>query len=144
MLKRLLASLIAVGLLAIVPSILSARGGGYQKTSWTVYSPYAAYTRHLSHVWVEGEGRVVKILPTDRKGRRHQKFIVALPHAQSVLISHNIDLAPEISGLRVGKKVLFRGEYIYNPKGGIVHWTHHDPKKRTIGGWIVLDGRIYR
>jgi hypothetical protein len=60
---------------------------------------------------------------------------------QTLLFAHNIDLAPR-ADLNVGDQVMFRGEYIYNPKGGIMHWTHHDPHGKH-GGWIKVNGQTY-
>ena len=63
---------------------------------------------------------------------------------QTVLISHNIDRAPRIDSLRVGDRVEFQGEYEWNPQGGVVHWTHHDPAGRHAGGWLKHEGKTYR
>lgn len=103
-----------------------------------------AYQNRQSDVQVEGRGRVVRLLADDNKGSRHQRFLLALPSGQTLLIAHNIDLAPRIDGLKVGDTVAFYGEYEWNNKGGVVHWTHHDPKGRHRGGWLKHNGRIYR
>jgi len=103
-----------------------------------------AYRDHRSDLEVEGSAKVVRVLPDDRNGRRHQKFIVALSTGQTLLISHNIDLAPRIDGIRKGDRIEFRGEYEYNPSGGVIHWTHHDPRGRHENGWLKHRGRIYR
>lgn len=96
-----------------------------------------------SHVQVEDSGVVVKVLADDNNGLRHQKFLVKIASGQTLLFAHNIDLASRLDGIKVGDEVQFRGEYIYNPKGGIVHWTHHDPAGKHFAGWIKLDGRVY-
>ncbi len=82
-----------------------------------------AFKSRRSDVQVEGAGRVVKILPDDTKGSRHQRFIVSVADNHTVLIAHNIDLAPRIAGLRKGDRVVFNGEYEYNERGGVIHWT---------------------
>ncbi|MEJ1962381.1 MAG: DUF3465 domain-containing protein [Gammaproteobacteria bacterium] len=91
-----------------------------------------------------GEGVVVKVLPDDTQGSRHQRFIVRLGSGQTVLIAHNIDLAPRVAGLSAGDTVSFAGEYEANDKGGIVHWTHHDPSGRHEAGWIKHQGNTYQ
>lgn len=103
-----------------------------------------AYTRKLSDVWLEGEGEVVKLLADDNKGSRHQKFLVRVSNGKTLLFAHNIDLAPRLEALKVGDKISFKGEYVYNPKGGVMHWTHHDPKGQQSGGWIILNGKTYQ
>jgi hypothetical protein len=96
-----------------------------------------------SGVRVSGRGRVTRILGDDSLGDRHQRFVLALDSGQTILIAHNIDLAPRVEPLREGDLVEFNGEYEWNDKGGIVHWTHHDPQGRQAGGWLRHDGRTY-
>ena len=88
--------------------------------------------------------RVIKTLPDDNKGSRHQKFLLKLGSGRSLLFSHNIDLAPRINSLRRGDRVDFRGQYEFNDKGGAVHWTHHDPSGRRSGGWIKHKSKTYK
>ncbi len=150
MLVRLL--LLAIALLATgcrsetsqtqaVPTVASAHATVTTKTTSSIED---AYTRKLSDVWLEGEGEVVKLLADDNKGSRHQKFLVSASNGKTLLFAHNIDLAPRLEALKVGDKISFRGEYVYNPKGGVMHWTHHDPKGQHSGGWIILNGKTYQ
>ncbi|CAK2509871.1 DUF3465 domain-containing protein [Vibrio crassostreae] len=102
-----------------------------------------AYERHQSDVQVRGSGTVFRILPDDNKGSRHQKFILRLDSKQTVLVAHNIDLAPSIQGLGKGDRVEFYGEYEWNKKGGVIHWTHRDPNNRHAHGWLKHNGNVY-
>jgi hypothetical protein len=103
-----------------------------------------AIAGHAHDVTVNAEGVVSSVLPDDRNGERHQRFIVRLPSGTTVLIAHNIDIAPRIEGLRTGAPVAFEGEYVWNAQGGVVHWTHHDPSARHKSGFVKYDGRLYR
>ena len=102
-----------------------------------------AFEQETSDLWVEAGGVVDRLLPDDTEGSRHQRFILRLPSGHTVLVSHNIDLAPRLSNLRVGDPVAFRGEYEWNARGGVIHWTHHDPQGRLPGGWLDHEGRRY-
>jgi len=103
-----------------------------------------AFQDRKSGVQVKGNGAVVKVLPDDNVGSRHQRFILRLPSGQTLVVAHNIDLAPRISSLREGDAVAFHGEYEWNPKGGVVHWTHRDPNGRHVAGWLKHRGRTYQ
>lgn len=103
-----------------------------------------AFNTRTSDVQVEGDGVVTRTLADDLTGGRHQRFVVRLASGQTVLISHNIDLAPRINGLQEGDRVRFNGEYVWNQQGGIVHWTHHDPNGLHVAGWVEHEGRIYQ
>ena len=103
-----------------------------------------AFENRSSNIQVEGIGTVIKILRDDLKGSRHQKFIIRLSTGQTLLIAHNIDLAPRINNLKNGDSIAFFGEYEWNSKGGLIHWTHHDPRGQHKGGWIKYNGRTYQ
>ncbi|WP_409419993.1 DUF3465 domain-containing protein [Pseudaeromonas sp. ZJS20] len=104
----------------------------------------AAYQNQQSDLQVQGAGQVSRILPDDNKGSRHQKFLLRLATGQTILIAHNIDLAQRIGGLQEGDTVEFFGEYEWNDKGGVVHWTHHDPGGRHTDGWLKHNGTLYQ
>lgn len=103
-----------------------------------------AFANRLGNQQIEGQGTVIKTLADDTNGSRHQRFIVRLESGHTLLVSHNIDLAPRIDALRTGDTVAFYGEYEWNPKGGVIHWTHHDPQGRHPAGWIRHCGRTYQ
>lgn len=103
-----------------------------------------AFSKGTSDIQVEGKGIVVKLLQDDTQGRKHQKFLLKLSSGQTVLIAHNIDLSTRIENLNIGDEVAFYGEYEWNNKGGVVHWTHHDPSGRHINGWLKHQGKTYQ
>ena len=104
----------------------------------------AAFENHRSNVQVQGGGSVTRILSDDNEGSRHQRFIVRLASGQTVLIAHNIDLADRVSSLKPGDPVEFYGEYEWNERGGVIHWTHRDPRHSHVDGWIKHNGHTYR
>lgn len=103
-----------------------------------------AFKDKKSDVQVEGEGVVIRLLTDDLNGSRHQRFLLRLASGQTLLISHNIDIAPRVANLQKGDKVRFYGEYEWNEKGGVVHWTHRDPQGHHKDGWLKHDGRTYQ
>jgi hypothetical protein len=103
-----------------------------------------AFRQQRSDVPVSGEGVVTRVLADDRDGSPHQRFLLELGNGQIVLVAHNIELAPRIEGLRVGDRVGFAGEYVWNDKGGLVHWTHRDPRGGHPAGWLRHAGRLYQ
>jgi len=103
-----------------------------------------AYERRQSDISVQDEGLVTRILADDLDGSRHQRFILRLDSGQTVLVAHNIDLAPRIDGLNIGDTVAFHGEYEWNARGGVIHWTHRDPGGRHSDGWLRHDGKMYQ
>lgn len=103
-----------------------------------------AYQSQKSNVQVKGKGTVIRILRDDNNGSRHQKFILKLALGQTILIAHNIDLAPRVSSIAKGDLVQFYGEYEWNNKGGVVHWTHRDPNNKHINGWLKHEGHMYQ
>ncbi len=103
-----------------------------------------AYQNGQSDLQVEGTGEVVKLLADDNQGSRHQRFLLRLSSGQTLLIAHNIDLAPRIESLQRGDSVTFFGEYEWNDKGGVIHWTHRDPRGRHPHGWLKHQGKTYQ
>jgi hypothetical protein len=103
-----------------------------------------AFEERQSGIQVEDEGVVTRILNDDKQGARHQRFILRVKSGRTLLIQHNIDLAPRIPDLNEGDLVGFFGEYEWNDQGGLVHWTHYDPTGQHVSGWLKHKGRTYR
>ena len=97
-----------------------------------------------SKVVVDGvRARVIKLFRDDTVGSKHQLFLVKLKTGNTLKISHNIDLAPRVP-VKVGDEVEIRGQFEWNEKGGVLHWTHHDPRGRRPGGWIRHEDKVYK
>lgn len=123
-----------LGSLAVIPSVSMANDQVLKQ----------AYQSQQSDVQVRGSGVVIRVLRDDNVGSRHQKFILKLESRQTLLVAHNIDLAPRVANLNVGDRIEFNGEYEWNSKGDVLHWTHHDPQGRHEGGWLKHNGRTYQ
>ncbi|CAE6955051.1 conserved exported hypothetical protein [Vibrio owensii] len=123
-----------LGSLAVIPSVSMANDQVLKQ----------AYQSQQSDVQVRGSGVVIRVLRDDNVGSKHQKFILKLESRQTLLVAHNIDLAPRVANLNVGDRIEFNGEYEWNSKGGVLHWTHHDPQGRHEGGWLKHNGRTYQ
>lgn len=98
---------------------------------------------YTSGAQIRGAGIVIRILADDNDGDRHQRFVVRATDGRSLLIAHNIDIAPRISALQKGDNVEFYGVFESNERGGVIHWTHHDPAGRHIDGWLRHNGTLY-
>ncbi len=101
-----------------------------------------AIEARASGVMMTVAARVVKVLPDDLDGSRHQRFLLDVGRGRTVLVAHNIDLAERVP-LDRDDRVRLRGQFEWNDKGGVLHWTHHDPAGRHPGGWIEHAGRRF-
>ena len=101
------------------------------------------FATEASGIQVFGSGTVVRLLADDEEGSRHQRFILRLDSEQTLLIAHNIDIAPRLDGLAEADQVSFCGEYVHSQQGGTIHWTHHDPGARHPAGWLEWQGQRY-
>ena len=106
-----------------------------------------AFREHLSDLRITLSGTVIRLLDDDTEGTPHQRFIIRTRLRQTLLIAHNLDLAPRVP-VRVGDQVILSGVYEWNEEGGTIHQTHHNPSLRSArpGGWIRLErtGKTYQ
>ena len=100
-----------------------------------------AIRERASGVWVEGEGAVRRLMRDDLRGRQHQRFLLELAGGGTLLVAHNTQLAERLP-VAIGDTVRFRGRFEWNRRGGLVHWTHDDPRGGA-GGWLEHDGTRY-
>jgi len=136
--------------LAIATSVAFIQSGVlplYEATATGTHRDQAladAFENRGSNLQIEGQGIVARVLSDDHDGSRHQRFIIELDSGQTLLVAHNIDLAPRIESLREGDEVAFYGEYEWTSQGGVIHWTHHDPDGHHPDGWIKHRGETYQ
>ena len=128
----------------LVLIVLSAVYYAYDHYEPTVGQSQQEVARWHSGQQVQGTGMVLRVLSDDNDGSRHQRFILELSSGRTLLIAHNIDLAPRISSLSSGDSVSFYGQYESNGQGGVIHWTHRDPQGRHTAGWLEHNGRRYQ
>jgi hypothetical protein len=105
----------------------------------------AAYSAGRSHVEVIADGTVTRVLGI-APGRvsPHEGFLVRLSGgcALIVRVETNTDIAGSFPLTR-GERVVVKGEYEFYPRGGVIHWTHHDPRFHHEGGYVIAGGRTY-
>jgi hypothetical protein len=104
-----------------------------------------AYAQHLSRVEVDAEGAVTRVLGT-RPGRQspHTGFLVKIePCGATVRVEANTNFTGVVP-VRAGDDVVMRGEYEYYAQGGVIHWTHRDPRGRHPGGYVKVGGTTYQ
>jgi hypothetical protein len=89
-------------------------------------------------------GTVTRLLADDDEGSPHQRFVIRTPSGQTLLVTHNLDRAARLNGLRVNDAVSVHGEYEWNAQGGLMHWTHDDANGQHPAGYIEWKGRRYQ
>ncbi len=139
--RKILAAVVAIASL-----FFGTRFFGYSNYSAEIIEDRTIeklYANRQSGEMVEFEGKIIKQLSDDNDGSRHQRFIVQLDSQQTVLIAHNIDLAPRVP-IGVNKNIRIYGQYEWNEKGGVIHWTHADPAGDYEAGWIKYQGKVYQ
>jgi hypothetical protein len=140
--RSLIARLLAVCFLVATVYLYKARNPGAGTPPPSGGAVLDAFRARRSGVEVEATGVVTRPLPDDLEGSKHQRFILRVGD-QTVLVAHNIDLAPRVP-VSEGDTVQLRGEYEWNQLGGVIHWTHRDPAGRHPAGWIRIRGRLYQ
>lgn len=123
----------------------ASAGGGAADDNAAVYSAWSA---HRSHLELTATGSVARDLGTRRgPSGNHEGFLVHLSgaggHGLTIRVEANVDITGPIP-IAEGAPVRVRGEYIYDPRGGLVHWTHRDPRMRHEAGFVEIGGHTYQ
>lgn len=104
-----------------------------------------AFRAGRSHVEVVADGTVTRMLGV-APGRvsPHEGFLMQLATGCRVVV--RVEANTDFTGtfpLARGDRVVVKGEYEYYPIGGVIHWTHRDPRGRHEGGYIETGGKTY-
>jgi Protein of unknown function (DUF3465) len=131
------------GALAVLLSLvwLAACGASAQPDDAAIVTDFH---NHQSNVEVTADATVVRLL-ADRTSSTgtHEQFIIKLSSGDlTIEVEHNISIAQR-APLKVGDHVIVHGEYIWNAQGGLIHFTHHDPKGTHEGGYVQDGGTTY-
>ncbi len=102
-----------------------------------------AQAQHMRKVEVELIAQVIRLLPTDENGLRHQKFLIRLTNGTTVLVANDLSMGQQVP-LNPGDIVEIKGEFIWTRRGGVLHWTHHTDEASHPGGWIRLGNQTYQ
>lgn len=103
-----------------------------------------AVTSHKGVSFIKAGGLVVsELLKDDTSGSPHQKFNVRLSNGRIIMIVSNLDMCEKIP-VQVGDVVSAGGQFIPTGKsGGLLHWTHKDPRQHRPDGFIEFKGHVF-
>ena len=105
----------------------------------------AAYDGGRSHVEVVADGTITQLLGVQQgRASPHEGFLFRLASGCAIVV--RVEVNTDFTGsvpLATGQHVLVKGEYEYYSRGGVIHWTHHDPRGRHENGYIDANGTMY-
>lgn len=105
-----------------------------------------AYAAQEQHVEVLASGTVVAMLG-ERAGPSgtHEGFLLRLDGGCDILlrVEMNTDLAGPVP-LHRREHIEVKGQYETDATGGVIHWTHRDPRGRHVAGYILAGGKSYQ
>lgn len=124
---------------------------GCASPAGTLYQAMGACSKGAGQVEIRATGTVLRLLGTRRTySGLHEGFVAGFPmsangrpHATwgpALRIEDNADITGRIP-LHAGEPIVLQGEYACDDS--VIHWTHHDPRMRHIGGFIQAGGRTY-
>ncbi len=132
-----------IGMLVVLCAGCRSTTGKSVGASVTNDSQIVAFqSEHRMNTEVTGKVRVYKLLREDDEGLKHERFLVMLSDGTTVLVAHSLDKAPPVP-VSPEDEIIIHGEYVWNAKGGVIHWTHHSDTPKHEGGWIDFKGKRY-
>ena len=135
------------GVLAVLAFVVGCAGENASDTAQNRLV-YDAWRSQRSHVEVTASGSVARIFGIHvGPSGAHEGFLLHLAGAEgrglTVRVEDNVDLTGPLD-LAEGQSVEVRGEYIFDPRGGIVHYTHRDPRGRHAAGYVRVGDKFYQ
>ncbi len=92
------------------------------------------------------QGTVLGILGThEGVSGNHEGFFLKLSQECDLMVrvETNVDITGPVP-IRNGENVTVKGQFEDDAEGGVIHWTHHDPRGRHISGYVEADGKLYQ
>ncbi len=88
--------------------------------------------------------KVIHMLPDDKTGPLHQRWIMEIENGLTITVFHNVDIAERVPVVE-GSYITVAGELEYGDrwKDPIMHWTHDDPQGHRKAGYVILNGTTY-
>jgi hypothetical protein len=92
-----------------------------------------------SHVEVVARGTVTRLLGD---ASTHEGVMMRLSSdcAETLRVEINTNFGGVVP-LRAGQSIIVKGEYETDPDGGVIHWTHFDPRGHHDSGFVQVGMR---
>jgi hypothetical protein len=104
-----------------------------------------AYQSGRSHVEVVADGTVTRVFGiVPGRVSPHEGFLMKLASGCAVVV--RVEANTDFTGsfpIAAGDRVTVKGEYEFYSLGGVIHWTHRDPRNHHEGGYIQIGGHMY-
>lgn len=134
----------SAGAIALAAAMIAVAGCAAQ-TAPNDAAVCSAYHAGRSHVEVVADGTVTRVFGM-QPGRisPHEGFLIRLASGCDAIVrvEANADFTGPIP-LHRGERVTVKGEYEYYPRGGVIHWTHHDPRNHHEAGFVEIGTKLY-
>jgi hypothetical protein len=105
----------------------------------------AAFSAQRSGVEVVAQGSVTRVLGVQAgRSSPHEGFLLRLDSGCAIVV--RVEVNTDFTGtipLSIGQRVLVKGDYEYYSRGGVIHWTHRDPRGRHENGYVDVNGTMY-
>lgn len=86
---------------------------------------------------------IKKLLREEDYREPHQRFLLILSNGTTVLVANDLKYGT-FAPVQEGNVVRIHGEYIWNEKGGVLHWTHKSDEPNHESGYIDFNGMRYQ